>query len=562
MNIGDRVGDYEIVAVLGRGGMGQVYKVRNILSERIEAMKVLLPTLEGDKDLGDRFLREIKVQAALDHPNIAKLYNAFRATNQLLMVMEFVDGASLEQLMLNGPLMVADATRYAGQVLNALSYAHGHGVVHRDIKPANIMRTPEGAIKLLDFGLARVRTDQALTQPGTTVGSLSYMSPEQIRGTEPDPRSDLYSLGIVLYEMLTGKRPFQGDSNYAIMAAHLKEIPAPPDKVVPWIAAPLSEIIMKAIAKDPADRFQSAEDFRSALREMYSPAVNQAVTQPLQTLPLSPPPAATTNVPTGATVAAAATMNASAPEKSAAPTQLKATPLPIETAAVAPQIPPPVPVPAQQSSGSRRGLYMALGSIATLAALALAAVEVPKFLHARANETNKPAVSEPSPASSTPTPPPPSAVSPSTNEQGASAASNAPPSSTLTPTVNQPVPVTRGTSAQAQSLKAATTQPAQNAQVSNAADASNAEEIARLSEEHSTLNASATAAKESLGSIKNQMAAQGLGLRRDIVEAESQMNLHLNLAKKAIRAGDSEGAKRHMEMAQYALNTIDKFLGH
>ncbi len=168
MNIGDRVGDYEIVAVLGRGGMGQVYKVRNILSERIEAMKVLLPTLEGDKDLGDRFLREIKVQAALDHPNIAKLYNAFRATNQLLMVMEFVDGASLEQLMLNGPLMVADATRYAGQVLNALSYAHGHGVVHRDIKPANIMRTPEGAIKLLDFGLARVRTDQALTQPGDT----------------------------------------------------------------------------------------------------------------------------------------------------------------------------------------------------------------------------------------------------------------------------------------------------------------------------------------------------------------------------------------------------------
>ncbi len=205
---------------------------------------------------------------------------------------------------------------------------------------------------------------------------------------------------------------------------------------------------------------------------------------------------------------------------------------------------------------------MALGSIATLTALALAAVEVPKFLHARANETSKPVVSEPFPASSTPTTLPPSAVSPPANERDASAASNAPPSSTLTPTVNQPAPATRGTSAQAQSLKAATTQPAENAQVSNATDASNAEEIARLSEEHSTLNASATAAKESLGSIKNQMAAQGLGLRRDIVEAESQMNLHLTLAKKAIRAGDSEGAKRHMEMAQYALNTIDKFLGH
>ncbi len=562
MNIGDHVGDYEIVAVLGRGGMGQVYKIRNILSERIEAMKVLLPTLEGDKDLADRFLREIKVQGALDHPNIAKLYNAFRASDQLLMVMEFVEGTSLEQLMLKGPLMVTDATSYAGQVLDALNYAHSHGVVHRDIKPANIMRTPAGVVKLLDFGLARVRTEQGLTQPGTTVGSLSYMSPEQIRGTEPDPRSDLYSLGIVLYEMLTGKRPFQGDSNYAIMAAHLKEIPAAPDKVVPWIAAPLSEIIMKAIAKDPADRFQSAEEFRSALREMYSPALDQAVTQPLTTVPVSSPPVATASAAAGTAVVTAAKM-ASAPQSAAAPAERNIAPPPMPTVAVVPEAPSPAPLPVQQSSGSRRGLYMALGSIATLAALALAAVEIPKFIHARANES-KPAVSSSSTAPSTPVTPTavPGITSPSASDPGASAASNAAPTATNTLPANQPSAATGRTSAQTQSLRSATTKPAANVQATSSADAVNAEEIAKLSEEHSALNASAMAAKESLGSIRNQMAADGLGLRRDIVEAESQMNLHMSLAKQAIRAGDSAGAKRHMEMAQYALRTIDKFLGH
>src|SRR5258708_29658965 len=202
MNIGDRVGDYEIVEVLGRGGMGQVYKIRNLLSERIEAMKVLLPSLDGDKELADRFLREIKLQAALDHPNIAKLYNALNVSNQLLMVMEFIEGTSLEEILSHGPVAVNEAIDYAGQVLDALAYAHGRGVVHRDIKPANIMRTPAGTMKVLDFGLARImNTESGLTQPGTTVGSLCYMSPEQIKGGDPDPRSDLYSFGAGLYDM-------------------------------------------------------------------------------------------------------------------------------------------------------------------------------------------------------------------------------------------------------------------------------------------------------------------------------------------------------------------------
>ncbi len=306
MNIGDRVGDYEIVEVLGRGGMGQVYKIRNLLSERIEAMKVLLPSLDGDKELADRFLREIKLQAALDHPNIAKLYNALNVSNQLLMVMEFIEGTSLEEILSHGPVAVNEAIDYAGQVLDALAYAHGRGVVHRDIKPANIMRTPAGTMKVLDLGLARImNTESALTQPGTTVGSLYYMSPEQIKGAEPDPRTDLYSLGVVLYQMVTGKRPFQGDSNYAVIAAHLKETPPAPNKVAASVPAPLSDIIMMAIAKDPAERPQSAQKFRAALHDLCGTPSQLAITAVLATPPASPLPAAAPVPPSGVTAMAA-----------------------------------------------------------------------------------------------------------------------------------------------------------------------------------------------------------------------------------------------------------------
>src|SRR5690242_19809952 len=213
MNIGERVGDYEIVEVLGAGGMGQVYKVRNVLSNRIEAMKVLLPNAGGDPEGTARFLREIQVQATLDHPNIACLHTAQMNGDQIVMILEFVEGSTIEKLLEHGTLGVRESVAYTTQVLSALAYAHERGVVHRDIKPANIMRTPQGAIKLLDFGIARMKQDRRLTQTGSTVGSLYYMSPEQIRGAQPDPRSDLYSLGITLYEMVTGRRPFEGTSD-------------------------------------------------------------------------------------------------------------------------------------------------------------------------------------------------------------------------------------------------------------------------------------------------------------------------------------------------------------
>ena len=267
-NIGDRIGDYEIIGALGAGGMGKVYKVRNTISDRVEAMKVLLPDLSGVPELADRFLREIKVLAGLDHPNIAALRTAQRIDNQLVMVMELVDGFTLEDRLKTGPIPVAEALNYAAQALSALSYAHARGVIHRDIKPANIMVTPETLVKLMDFGIAKAAGDRKLTMTGTTLGSLYYMSPEQIKAGEPDARSDLYSFGVTLYELVTGARPFRGDSDFSIMSAHLEKQPVPPIEVDPKLPAALNEIILMSIAKDPAKRFQSAAAFQAAIKSL------------------------------------------------------------------------------------------------------------------------------------------------------------------------------------------------------------------------------------------------------------------------------------------------------
>ncbi len=273
-----QIGDYEILEELGAGGMGRVYKVRNVISDRIEAMKVLLPDLAGRQDLAARFLREIKLLASLNHPNIAALRTAFTANNQLIMVMEYVEGTSLAARIEGGPIAVPETVDYMDQVLAALSYAHQQHVIHRDIKPANMMLTPQGVVKLMDFGIARAGEDHTLTQTGTTLGSISYMSPEQVRGQAIDARSDLYSLGISLYEMVTGQLPFQGNSDYNVMAAQVKDAARPPIELQPGLPSALNEIILMAIAKDPAARFQTADAFRNALASVRSAPAARPVT--------------------------------------------------------------------------------------------------------------------------------------------------------------------------------------------------------------------------------------------------------------------------------------------
>ena len=264
--IGDTVGDYRIVDFLGRGGMGRLFRVRNLISDRVDAMKVIAPDLRGSPELADRFLREIKVHASLEHPNIAALRTALRVGDQFAMVMELVEGMDLDEKLRQGPIEARAAVDLVEQVLSALAFAHARGVTHRDIKPANIIVTPAGIVKLTDFGIAQSAGDPRLTGTGMALGSLYYMSPEQVSAQPVDGRADIYSLGVTFYHMVTGRRPFDGESGPAILAAQLMRTPAPPAEVNPEVPAAVSAMIMRALEKDPGQRFQTAAEFQSALR--------------------------------------------------------------------------------------------------------------------------------------------------------------------------------------------------------------------------------------------------------------------------------------------------------
>ena len=265
LNIGDTLGDYRILELLGVGGMGSVYRVQNVITDREEAMKVLLPDLRSAPDLAERFGREIKIHASLEHPCIASLRTALRLDNQLLMVMELVNGITLEKRLRQSPVEVWQGIDWVMEVLSALSYAHMRGVIHRDIKPANIMITPAGTVKLTDFGIASMTAEKRLTQTGMAIGSLYYMSPEQIQAGEPDARSDLYSLGVTFYEMLSGRRAFEGKSEYELMRAQLEQQPTPLSSLNPGLPDSVVAAVGRSMAKKPEDRFQTAQEFKIAL---------------------------------------------------------------------------------------------------------------------------------------------------------------------------------------------------------------------------------------------------------------------------------------------------------
>jgi len=282
---GQRIGDYEIVAKLGAGGLGVVYEVRHLISQRREAMKILLPDQMGTPEMVERFRREVQTLAALSHANIAALHTAFYYENQLAMVMELIHGETLGSLRLKGTITLPQALDFAAQILHALTYAHGLGVVHRDIKPSNIMIAEKNVVKLLDFGIALTAQATELTQTGFMLGSLNYMSPEQVNGKKSTAQSDIYSVGVTLYELLTGVLPITGTTNYEIMLGHMERVPVPPHQVAPQIPIPISDAVMRALAKDPAQRFTSADEFLHALQLDHS-ARERAAAVPL---PLTKP---------------------------------------------------------------------------------------------------------------------------------------------------------------------------------------------------------------------------------------------------------------------------------
>ena len=276
--IGTQIANYKILEKVGEGGMGVVYKGVDVTLDRLVAIKVLSSELVGNPQLVERFRAEAKAQANLNHTNIATLYSFMQIEGNCIIVMEFLEGETFDQMIRRrGVIPAEEAVPFFKQALLGIGFAHRAGIIHRDIKPGNIMVTRSGIVKVMDFGIAKVLGGQRLTRTGTRMGTVAYMSPEQIRNLPVVIRSDIYSLGATLYELLTAHLPFESDSDFQVMSDHVNVMPPPPTRHYPYIPPGIEQCVMKALAKNPNDRFQTVEEFGAGLEHPqglpgYSPA--------------------------------------------------------------------------------------------------------------------------------------------------------------------------------------------------------------------------------------------------------------------------------------------------
>lgn len=268
-NIGKKLdGRYELLELIGVGGMADIYRARDIVEDRIVAVKILKTEFAGSEEFLRRFRNESKAIALLSHPNIVKIYDVGFTDKVQFIVMEYVDGITLtDYIEQQGVLKWRDAVHFTIQILKALQHAHDRGIVHRDIKSSNVMLLADGTIKVMDFGIARFNRENNKTVSEKTIGSVHYISPEQARGDITDERSDIYSVGVALYEMLTGKKPFDGDSPVSIALMHMQSTPKKPTELNSTIPEGLEQIVLRAMQKDPAQRYQTAGEMIKDLEE-------------------------------------------------------------------------------------------------------------------------------------------------------------------------------------------------------------------------------------------------------------------------------------------------------
>ena len=351
---------YEIEHRIGRGGMADVFLARDILLDRPVAIKVLFPEYATDPNFVERFRREAQSAANLNHPNIVSVYDWGKYSNTYYMAMEHVQGRTLADILrVSGQLTADQAAQIASEVAAALSFAHRNGVVHRDIKPANILIGSNGAVKVADFGIARAMnaaTEHNLTQAGSVMGTATYFSPEQAQGAQPDPRSDLYSLGIVLYELVAGKPPFTGENPVGVAYKQVHDAPQPLNQIVSDIPRPFEAIVAKLLAKNPALRYPDADSVRDDLRRFRAGEPVQALVGLTPAASAASAAVTTTAMPRTQAVPVA---TGAAAAGSAAAAQ--------RTAAMPPQAPRPASPPPPPPPPSRSGLYAVLGILAVIA---------------------------------------------------------------------------------------------------------------------------------------------------------------------------------------------------
>ena len=399
-------GRYELGEVLGSGGMATVYRGTDRVLNRPVAVKVLSPEYAGDGDFVGRFRREAQAAAKLNDPGVVAVYDSGSDGGRHYIVMELVEGTTLaDQLAEDGSVDPRRAAQIAERVAAALQFAHDNGLVHRDIKPGNVMLTPSGDVKVMDFGIARATGADTFTRTSSVLGTVAYLAPEQAESRPVDARTDVYALGVVLYEMLTGKPPFAGETAVAVAYKHVREQPVPPTRSNPEVPAPLEAITLKALAKDPADRYQSAEEMRDDLARAAAGA-----------------PVATTML--GATAPMGATAPTGATEQMGAPDSTMAMP-PIDKTSV--MEPTAVHEAPPEPPRERRRIWpivVAAAIVIAVAALAIALLAggggggpAPRGTSSPSSHPSSrpstPSVQPSTPASPSPSPPPPSSPPPS-----------------------------------------------------------------------------------------------------------------------------------------------------
>ncbi|HEX6904257.1 MAG TPA: serine/threonine-protein kinase [Thermoanaerobaculia bacterium] len=389
--IGRLVGSYRIVEKIGEGGMGAVYRAVDEMLEREVAVKAIRPALTREPEIVERFRTEAKILARVHHPAIATIYSFFHDGDELFLAMEYVRGRTLsEVLQTGGALPWRRAVPLLVSALDGIEQAHRAGIVHRDLKPDNLMLTEAGTLKVMDFGIARVSGSNHLTRTGLLVGTLRYVAPEQIRGEEVDRRTDVYALGSVLYQMLTGRVPFDGPTDFAILKAQLEDPPVPPGSVVTGVPEWLDRAVLKTLEKEPAARFQTVEELRALLvREMGTAAATTAdATEELPTLILPPRP-------TPPPVSSPETIETDRPRLASTPTPPPPPlpPLPVMSAPV-PVAPAGTSYRPVEAPGGKKGLIAA--------ALVLVLVVAGVFLWRRQEEP-QPAAGPAAPPASVPT---------------------------------------------------------------------------------------------------------------------------------------------------------------
>src|SRR5450432_2288827 len=305
--VGKTISHYEVVEKLGAGGMGDIYKALDRRLNRSVAIKVLSTASTGDPERRRRFIQEAQAASGLNHPNIITIYDIVSQEDTEFMVMEFVAGRTLADLIPAGGLGAAKTLKYGVQIADALQTAHAAGIVHRDLKPGNLMVTGTGLVKILDYGLAKITFPESLnaesltdatrtlggaplTVEGSIIGTVSYMSPEQAQGKRVDPRSDIFSFGVVLYEMITGVKAFSSDSTISTLSALLRDEPKPLNQMVPGVPAELEQIVYRALRKDPGERWQKIDYMHAALAELKQRS-DSGVFMPSAVMAPPPPPA-------------------------------------------------------------------------------------------------------------------------------------------------------------------------------------------------------------------------------------------------------------------------------